>query len=598
MAGFRALARLPRQNVLNRDGLLRTHDDISLLELALGKMRKAFIGVGGFSLFVNLAMLIGPLYMLQVYDRVLGSQSRDTLIMLTILAVGLLSLSAVVESARSRLLVRAGANLDAALSGPLFAAGLRGRLMGTETSASQPLRDLDTLRSFLTGAGILALFDAPWTPIYLTVIFIMHPALGAVALIGAVIIVALALQSEWSTRTPLKRAGVASRTSNDFVDAFARNAEAIRAMGMLERLRTRWLAHHDEGISWQAQASDRAGTLRALAKLTRYLLQIIILCVGAWLAMEGAVSAGVMVAASIIMGRALSPVEQAIGHWRGFVEVGTARQRLEAELRHGADGPARTELPPPTGKIAVENVVLRLPGADESVLQFVSFDVAAGETLGLIGPTGAGKSSLARLLVGVWTPAMGTVRLDGADVADWPEEQIGRYLGYMPQTVELLPGTVADNITRFGPADDAGMIEAAQMAGAHDMILRLPYGYDTPVGDSGRMLSGGQRQRIGLARAIYGDARVIVLDEPNANLCAEGEAALCRALELLKQAGRTVVVISHRPSVMRTVDKLLVLNGGRVEMFGPRDEVLAALPRPVVTAQDPGRLVDAKEETP
>ncbi len=574
---------------------MRTQEDISLLELALGKMRRAFVGAGVFSLFVNLAMLIGPLYMLQVYDRVLGAQSRDTLIMLSVLAVGLLAMSALVDTARSRLLVRAGANLDNALSGPLFAAGLRGRLDGIESSASQPLRDLDTLRGFLTGAGILALFDAPWTPIYLTVIFIMHPALGCVALVGALLIVALALLSEWLTRTPLKRAGLANRKSGDVIDAFARNAEAIRAMGMLEQLRDHWLYRHDEGVAWQARASDSAATLRALAKFIRYVLQIAILGVGAWLAMDGAISAGVMVAASIIMGRALAPVEQAIGHWGGFVEAGSARRRLEIELQRDTRLAPVTQLPAPTGALSIENVVLRPPGADETVLQFVSFKLAAGETLGLIGPTGAGKSSLARLLVGVWTPDMGAVRLDGADIADWPEDQIGRYLGYMPQTVELLPGSVADNITRFGASDSDGMIEAARIAGAHDMILRLPKGYDTQIGDGGRMLSGGQRQRIGLARAIYGDARVIVLDEPNANLCAEGEAALCRALEHLKQQGRTVIVISHRPSVMRTVDKLLVLTQGRVDLFGPRDEVLAALPHQVAAESERPRLATADE---
>ena len=580
------LGHIPRSLKVNVP-VLNTSE--TMLERAMAKMRGIFVTVGAFSLFANLAMLIGPLYMLQVYDRVLTSQSKDTLIMLSVLAAVLLGLSAVVEIARSRLLVRAGANLDEALSAPLFARALSRPLTERQTTPSQPLRDLEQLRSFLTGTGLLALLDAPWTPIYLAVIFVLHPVLGAVALLGAAIILALAVRSEYAARTPLHRAGAASRQSHSLVEALSRNAEAVHAMGMLDNLRARWLGNHEAGVAWQADASDRVGTIKALAKFVRYALQIAILGAGAWLAIAGDLSPGAMVAASIIMGRALAPVEAAIGQWKGFVEAGAARKRLEAELGQIEDDGERTELPAPLGAITVENVVMRPQHAMEPVLQFVSFALEPGEAMGLIGPSGAGKSSLARLLVGVWAPSMGSVRLDGADLSDWPRGKVGRYIGYMPQDVELLSGTVAENISRFGPNDSDGVVKAAQLAGSHELILDLPLGYDTPIGEGGRILSGGERQRIALARAVYADARLIVLDEPNANLCADGELALCQTLERLKQDGRTVVVISHRPSILRSVDKLLILRGGRVDMFGARDDVLANLPRPVAQMTQPAK---------
>ena len=416
----------------------------NILERAMAKMGRIFATVGAFSLFINLAMLIGPLYMLQVYDRVLSSQSKDTLIMLTVLAGVLLLLNMLVEIARSRLLVRAGANLDAALNQTLFSQALGKPLTGTKDAASQPLRDLEQLRSFLTGAGLLALFDAPWTPIYLAIIFILHPVMGCVALVGAMIILALAVRSEFATRTPLSKAGTTSRRGHALVEALSRNAEAVHAMGMVENLRLRWLGHHEAGVAWQAAASDRVGTLKAVAKFVRYALQVAILGTGAWLAIAGELSAGAMVAASIIMGRALAPVEAAIGHWRGFVDAGAARNRLQGELERLGDDVERTELPPPKGRVSVENALMRPEQAAEPVLQFISFELQPGESLGLIGPSGAGKSSLARLLVGVWAPTMGNVRLDGAEISSWPRDEVGRYIGYMPQDVELLTGTVAE----------------------------------------------------------------------------------------------------------------------------------------------------------
>ncbi len=551
----------------------------NLLERALGSVRGAFLTVGLFSLFINLMMLVAPIYMLQVYDRVLTSQSRDTLLALTGLAVLLIMLSGFVEVARSRLLVRIGADLDAQLRGPLFASAFAARHAGN--GASQPLRDLDHLRSFLTGAGIIALFDAPWAPIYLAVIFMFHPVLGMVALSGAIVILLLAIAAEVAVRRPLEAAGRCSLLSSGFIDTMARNREAVRVMGMLGDLERRWTSGHDAAVGWQAVASDRIGIIQALAKSVRMVLQIAILGVGAWLVLDHAMSAGVMVAASIIMGRALAPVEASIAHWRGFVDARQSQRRLEGLLGDVDGAGERTRLPSPEGRLAVQQAGLQLAGCDEPVLQGVSFDLAPGEVLGLIGPSGAGKSSLARLVVGAAAPTIGSVRLDGAEISDWPDEEVGPFIGYLPQEVELLDGTVAQNICRFGELDSEKVVGAARLAGAHDLILAMPDGYETAIGEGGRRLSGGQRQRIGLARAVYAPARLIVLDEPNANLDSAGETALRNAIAALKVAGRTVVIITHKPSLLAEADKMLVLRDGRMDAFGARDEVLAAMHRSV-----------------
>ncbi len=561
---------------------------------ALGALRPAFTIVGLFSLFINLTMLVAPVYMMQVYDRVLSSQSHDTLLMLTALAVALLALGAVVEAARSRLLVRISADLDARLNRVLFhGAFLDSKSMvgpKTPEAASQPLRDFDKVRSFMTGAGVLALFDAPWVPIYLAIIFMFHPLLGAIALSGAVCIFFLALLSEISTRKPLAYAGSEMRSSRDFVDAFARNSESVRAMGMLPSLEQRWCSHHEAGVAWQAQASDRMASIQAVTKAVRAGLQIAILGTGAWLALQQSMSAGAMVAASIIMGRALAPVEAAIGQWRSFVEARGALARLKTVLAESELPEERvvTQLPEPKGRLTVDNVGLKFAGVDVPILRGVSLELEPGEMLGLIGPSGAGKSSLARLIAGARLPSVGTVRFDGADISDWPDEDLGPYVGYLPQSVELFAGTVSENIARFGAHNSQDIVAAAELAGAHNMILALPHGYDTPIEIEGGNLSGGQRQRIGLARAIYGKSRIIILDEPNANLDAEGEAALKNTLTRLKSDGRTVIAISHKPSLLAEVDKLLVLREGTVDLFGPRETVLPDLIRAVgTTAKDP-----------
>jgi PrtD family type I secretion system ABC transporter len=433
------------------------------------------------------------------------------------------------------------------------------------------------MRTFMTGSGVLALLDAPWTPIYLAVIYLLHPLLGLVATIGAIIILTLAIAGEIAVRTPLRMAGSSTRWSNELIDIFARSAHSIRVMGMLRRLETLWQSHRRDGVAWQAIASDRLGIVQAVAKSVRLSLQVAILGVGAWLVIEGATTGGVMIAASIVMGRALAPVEAALGQWRGFVNARAAYQRLKAVLEHLEPVGERMSLPVPLGRLELANVGLRFADGAPPVLSAVTFALDPGETLGLIGPSGAGKSSLARLVVGVSTPTLGSVRLDGAEVSQWPQEELGPFLGYLPQEIELLGGTVAQNICRFGSGNAAAVVEAAKLVGAHDMILRLPQGYETVIEDGGRNISGGQRQRLGLARAVFGDPRLVVLDEPNANLDAGGEAMLRNALAILKRRKRTVIVITHKPLLLGATDKLMLLREGRVQLFGGSASVMTEL---------------------
>lgn len=551
------------------------------LQRALKAARSTFATVGVFSLFINLLMLTAPLYMLQIYDRVLSSKSESTLVMLTIVAGGLLLVLGLLEVVRSRVLVRVGTKLDQQLSNRVFSAIFSYNLKKAGQGSSQSLRDLDTLRQFLTGSGLNAFFDAPWTPLFIAVIFLFHPLLGFVALGGAIAIFILALLNELITRKPLSEANQENVQANKFADASLRNSEVLAAMGMTPGLRQRWADRHENTLALQAVASDRAGTITATSKAFRLMLQVAILGTGAYLAIQQIITPGVMIAASIIMARALAPVEQAIGSWRQFIGARSAYGRLQELLAAIPEQEERMPLPAPEGRLETEKVVATPPGSKQVVLKGVSFALEPGESLGIIGPSAAGKSSLARLLIGVWPPASGHVRLDGADIYDWDHTELGPYLGYLPQDVELFDGTVSENIARFQEPDPDKVVAAAKKADVHEIILGLPDGYDTLIGNDGASLSGGQRQRVGLARALYGDPRLIVLDEPNANLDSAGETALRQALDTLKAEGRTTVVISHKPSLLSVVDKMLVLKNGQAEQFGERQEVMSRFTRPV-----------------
>ncbi len=550
----------------------------------LRSMRPFFFGVGAFSFVINLLQLTAPLYMLQVYDRVLNSRNEMTLLMLTILVVALFLVMAAIEFVRSRVLVRVGAAMEAKLNDRVFDAAFEATLR-RGGNARQALTDLTQLRQFMTGNGPFVLFDAPWFPIYLAVIFLMHPLIGWFSVGAALILVALTAVTEMATQKPLAEANKYANEATNFAHNNLANAEVVEALGMLPALRDRWKKKHVQHLVLQAVASDRAGLISSVTKFVRVTSQSLILGLGAWLAIKNELSPGGMIVGSILMGRALAPIDQLIGNWKGFVQARLAYDRLGQLLAAFPARPPRMSLPAPKGEVVVEGVVLTPPGGTVPVLRGVSFAIPTGAIVGVIGPSGSGKSTLARALVGVWTPQAGKVRLDGADVSSWDKAELGRYLGYLPQDIELFDGTIAENIARFGSIEAPLVVAAAQAAGVHEMILRFPQGYDTPIGPGGAVLSGGQRQRVGLARALYGDVRLIVLDEPNSNLDDVGEAALVQALLRLKAQGKTVVVITHRTSVLAAVDRLLVMRDGTVQVYGPRDEVLAALQRAAQQAQ-------------
>ena len=536
-----------------------------------------------FSFFINLLMFVGPLYMLQIYDRVLSSRSEVTLIVITILAVGLLVAYGLLEGVRSRILVRAGVAMDDMMASEMFRVAFRGHVLRPGQPYTQSLRDVDSMREFVSGAGIIAFCDAPWVPIFIAACFLLHPWLGLVALVGAIIIFALAMANELATRKILAEASGASVEANSYVSASIRNAETVHAMGMSSAMLDRWEYAHRNVLRLQARASDRAGSIMGAFKTVRMSLQIAILGVGAFLVIQGDLTPGSMIAASILMGRALAPVESAVGQWKQFVGARTAWKRVQAILNDVPAENASMSLPAPQGKIDLEGVVVVPPGGRSATLKGVTLSIEPGEVVAVIGPSGAGKSSLARAIVGVWPVVQGSVRIDGSDIVHWNATDLGRHLGYVPQEVELFAGTVAENIARFGEIDSEEVIRAAKMGGAHEMIQRLPDGYSTMVGDGGRNLSGGQRQRIALARALHGSPSVIVLDEPNASLDTEGEAALTDAIVAARAAGSTVIVISHRTALLGHVDKVAVIVDGTLRRFGKPDQVLNAAAQPNVS---------------
>ena len=560
----------------------------SELAAALLACRGAFIGVAVFSGIINLLMLTGSFYMLEVYDRVLPSRSIPTLVGLTILAAAVFIFLGVIDVIRARVLARIGASLDEALSARVFDAIVRLPLKaGVRNDGLQSLRDLDALRSFLSGLGPTALFDMPWIPLYLTICFIFHFWLGITALVGALILIALTLLTETLTRAPAKAATDFAMKRNAVAETSRRNAEVLMSMGMAVRLRSRWRGANDNYLASQEQAADVAGGLSAMGRILRMMLQSAMLGVGAYLVIHQEATGGVIIAGSILSARALAPVDLAIANWRGFVAARQAWERLTKLLALLPVQQAPMALPPPTKILRVENVTAAPPGTQKIVVQDVSFTLKAGSGLGIIGSSASGKSSLARLLVSVWQPVRGKVSLDGAALDQWDLESIGRHVGYLPQDVELITGTVAENIARFEPdADPMKIIAAAQAAGVHELILKLTSGYETDVGEQGAALSAGQQQRIALARALYGDPFLVVLDEPNSNLDADGEAALTQAIAKVRAREGIAVVVAHRPSALGALDQILVMSGGKAQAFGPKEEVLAR----VLKRDAPGAL--------
>ena len=514
--------------------------------------------------------------MLQVYDRVISSGSEVTLLMLTLALLGAFLALSGLDSVRARVLTRTSVRLDRSIA-PRIMMAIIDRSVVTGGARSQLLRDFDNFRQFVTGQGIHAIFDLPWTPLYIAVIFLLHPLLGAFALCSALVLVLMALMNEMVVKQPLGEANAYAARNYSFTEMSLRNTEVVRAMGMTDGLLKRWDRDRSNMLDRQVQASDRAATTQSIIRFLRLSMQSVILGLGAYLAIEREVTMGVVFAGSLLLGRALQPVEQIVGSWRNLVSAHGAFQRVRALL---AESPLRElglVLPRPSGRISVEGLSFALPGMAKPILRGVTFHVEPGEVLGIIGPSGAGKSTVIRQLVGVLRASAGSVRIDGADVATWDSRQLGQYVGYLPQDIELFADSVAANISRFQSEEDEKCLEAAQLAGVHEMILRLQNGYDTQVGDGGAVLSGGYRQRIGLARAVYGTPSIVVLDEPSSNLDADGDAALADCVVQLKARGTTVVIVSHRPSTIGVADKILLLKDGAVEMFGPKAEVLARL---------------------
>lgn len=549
----------------------------SELAAALAACRGALVAVGLFSGMSNVLMLTGAMFMLEVYDRVLPSRSVPTLIVLFALAAGLFAAQGVIDLIRSRILVRIGASLDEALSARVYDAVVRLSLIaGDRGDGVQPLRDLDNVRGFLSGVGPVALFDLPWIPAYLVICFLLHPYIGWAALAGAAVLCCLTLLTEYFTRAPTKLAGDLAKTRMGLAEAGRRNAEALVAMGMAGQFGARWSDINRTYAESARRASDVGGSLGSIAKVLRLMLQSGVLGVGAWLVIHQEATAGIIIAGSIVSARALAPIDLAIANWKGFVAARHSWQRLAKLLALVPAAPAPMPLGAPRSSLAVENASVVPPGGNKFVVQDVTLALEAGQGLGIIGPTASGKSSLVRMIVGVWPAARGVVRLDGAALAQWAPSALGVHIGYLPQSVALFSGTIAQNISRFdGAAAPDVIIAAAKAAGVHHLIVNLPDGYETEIGEHGVTLSAGQAQRILLARALYRDPFLVVLDEPNASLDAEGDEALTRAILGVRSRGGIVVVVAHRPSALAGVDLVLVMNRGRAQRLGPKDDVLA-----------------------
>ena len=562
----------------------RSHENN--LQVALKACKGSFISVGFFSLFVNALMLVPTFYMIQVSGRVVPSSSTSTLIMLTLIMTVLMLTLGSLEWVRSRILVRISNRLDVMLSRDVYQASFRKALSsGGMDASAQSLNDLTALRQYLTGNGLFAFFDAPWLPIYTAVMFMFHPWFGWMTVACAVVLVILAFLNHRYTGKSLTEANRQSITANLQTTKNFRNAEVIESMGMLDTLMARWGMRQRRVLVLQSDASDKGGIITSISKTFRNWSQSFMLALGAYLVITHQVSPGLMMAGSLLLGRALSPIDLMIGSWKGFVAARLQYSRLNETLEKLHTEPDRMALPDPEGHVQVENLVVTPPGGKTPVIRNISFVAPAGTIVGIVGPSAAGKSTLVRALLGIWPAQHGTVRLDGADISAWDKQKLGPHLGYLPQDIELFEGSISDNIARFTKVDPEKVVLAARTAGVHEMILQLPDGYDTVIGSEGVNLSGGQRQRIGLARAIYCSPRLIVLDEPNSNLDEVGERALSVALQLIKESGATVFIVSHRPNILSRLDRVMVMNAGTITLYGARDQVIAELAQQQAKAQ-------------
>ena len=570
----------------------------------LDRMRRACIGAFsaliGYSLCINLLMLTSSIYMMQVFDRVLISRSGETLVMLSVIAIVALSTMAALDIIRTRIMFKVGAWLDDQISPVVLGMSITVGLGREGRKTSEKLRDLSEVKTFLSGASAIPILDAPWMPVFLGFMFMLHPLLGWVAVCGAVVLLVLAILNDWIPRHSSAAASAASAKAFGFAEAAIQRADVVEAMGMRGSILDRWDRLNGTALAAQNMSGARAGFLTGITKFWRQLLQIGILGIGAWLVIGNEMSPGGMIAASILMGRALAPVDQAVSTWRSARSAIDAWRRVRSLLDREPPDTTTTELPEPNGRITVQGVSFVHKGMDRPALRNVSFEVEPGETLAIIGPSAAGKTTLSRLLVGIDAPHTGHVRLDGMEISRWNSEERGKYVGYLPQEIGLLGETVTDAISRLQDNNDNLVIGAARLASVHETIMNLPKGYDTPIGPGGSALSGGERQRVALARAVYGGPRFILLDEPNSNLDAEGEKALQRAIDILKTCGATVIVVAHRPSILRHIDRILVLQDGGVRMIGPREEVLAKVMPALAKSPAPQPTVSpgAASETP
>lgn len=541
--------------------------------------KKTILMAGFFSMFINLLMLVPPLYMLQLYDRVLTSRSESTLYMLTMIVIVLFITMGLLEVVRSRILIKFGNKFANLLSNRVFESTFELANKKPEAASSRLMGDLMQLRQYLSGNGLFAFFDAPWIPIYIIVLFMFHIYFGVFAIFAAIVLVCITLLNEYSTKEMMNKANVLNRDSMMQLEANIRNSEIINAMGMKTNIRKKWETKYFGFLVAQDEASNQAGIWSNMSKTLRMFFQSMILGLGAYLAINMELSAGMMIAGSIIMGRALAPLDLMINTWKGFSGARMSFKRVDQLLKDFPKNKEYMELPAPKGFLTLEGIYAKPPASEQYTLENIQFAINKGDVVGVVGPSAAGKSTLARVILGVWPVAIGTVRMDGADISQWDREHLGKYIGYLPQDIELFNGTISENIARFTEIDSQKVIEAAIKAGVHEMILRLPEGYDTNIGNGAVVLSGGQRQRIGLARAIYDNPVFLVLDEPNSNLDEQGEIALLKTVEELKRSKTTIVIITHRPSILKATNKILVMNSGKVEKYGDSDEILGSISR-------------------